>query len=196
MLKKLCKPSYSDPSAYRPIALLKTMGKVLESVIAKRISKLAETHSLLPDSQYGARPGMSTEAALLNLVEQVHAIWKRDRSYVATALSLDVSKAFDRVSHPRLLHNLRKRRIPAVIRNWIDSFLSDRRTAIRLGGFTSSEEAIQVGIPQGSPISPILYLFYNADLVKECVKPTLNTSTTAFLDDTTNLTYSRSTERN
>lgn len=196
MLKKLGKPSYSDPSAYRPIALLNTMGKVLESVIAKRISKLAETHSLLPDSQYGARPGMSTEAALLNLVEQVHAIWKRDRSYVATALSLDVSKAFDRVSHPRLLHNLRKRRIPAVIRNWIDSFLSDRRTAIRLGGFTSSEEAIQVGIPQGSPISPILYLFYNADLVKECVKPTLNTSTTAFVDDTTILTYSRSTERN
>ena len=49
VLKKPRKPSYSDPAAYRPIALLNTLGKVLEAIIARRISNLAERYNLLPD---------------------------------------------------------------------------------------------------------------------------------------------------
>jgi hypothetical protein len=112
LLRKPGKPNYSDPAAYRPVALLNTLGKILEAVIVQRLSELAEAHQLLPDTQFGARPNRSAETALLNLSEEAHAAWRRNKREVVTILSLDVSKAFDRVSHPRLLHKLRKRRIP------------------------------------------------------------------------------------
>jgi len=89
---------------------LNTMGKLLELVIARRITGLAEANNLLPDTQMGARKGRSAETALQLITEQVHTIWglpgpKR----VATLLSLDISGAFDNVSYKRLAHDLKMR---------------------------------------------------------------------------------------
>ncbi len=69
LLKKPGKADYTDLGSYRPIALLNILGKVLESIVAKRVSNLAERWSLLPDTQYGARPNRSTDLALLNITE-------------------------------------------------------------------------------------------------------------------------------
>lgn len=74
--------------------------------------------------------------------------------------------------------------------------MSDRRTTIRISDHESPEYTVQVGIPQGSPISPILYLFYNADLLEICRDDQLPTSPTGFVDDVNILTYSESAERN
>lgn len=60
----------------------------------------------------GGRPGRSTETALELLTEQIHTVWGVGNDKVASLLSIDVAGAFDTVSHQRLLHNLRKRRIP------------------------------------------------------------------------------------
>lgn len=196
MLKKPGKEDYSNPSAYRPIALLNTLGKILESVISNRIKYFAESYELLPDSQYGARPLRATETALQQITEKIHTIWGRGNKRVASLLSLDVTKAFDRVSHVRLAHNLRKRRIPESLVRWVTDFLSDRRTEVKVNEFVLPEAAVSVGIPQGSPISPILYLFYNADLLEKCENIRLRTSGTGFVDDVNILTYSESTERN
>lgn len=78
MLKEPGK-DYTDPTAYRPRALLNMLGKMLELIIARRISDLAERWELLPDTQYGARPGISTETALLNIYEQTRAVWVRNK---------------------------------------------------------------------------------------------------------------------
>jgi len=164
-LRKPGKKDYTDPAAYRPIALLNTLGKTLESIIATRLKDLAEGHRLLPDSQYGARPNRSTETALFQIIEKIKAI--QSYGLIPSLLALDVQKAFDNVSHIRLIHDLRKRRIPPRIIDWIKSFLSERSTSIRLGDYTSKAEKVSLGIPQGSPLSPILYLFYNADLLDE-----------------------------
>jgi Reverse transcriptase (RNA-dependent DNA polymerase) len=194
LLRKPKKEDYSDPKAYRPIALLNTLGKVLEAVIAERIRFAAETHALLPDTQMGGRRMRSTETALQLITNKIHTIWGAKRHRVATLLSLDVSGAFDRVSHTRLIHNLRKRRIPEEITNWVLDFLQDRETEIRLGDFTLESSKVFAGIPQGSCISPILYLFYNADLLDICENTTLRTSATGFIDDINILTHSTSTE--
>ena len=196
VLRKLGKPSYSDPAAYRPIALLNTLGKVLEAIIAGRISALAERYSLLPDEQYGARPGRSTEDALLNLQETIHAEWIRAPRAVVSILSLDVSKAFDRVSHERLLHNLRKRRIPDLLVGWVKSFLGNRETAFRIGSYTSFQRVTSCGIPQGSPLSPILYLFYSADLIEGCRQARNNASVLGFVDDINIVVYGESDKSN
>ena len=95
-----------------------------------------------------------------------------------------------------MIHNLRKRRVPERIVGWIFSFLSERFTSIRLQDFESEIEKVNLGIPQGSPISPILYLFYNADLLEESLDISLSITSTGFVDDISLLTYSESTERN
>lgn len=196
IIRKPRKPDYSNPKAYRPIALLNTLGKALEAVIAERIRFAAEKHSLLPDTQMGARRMRSTETALQLITNKIHTIWGAKRHRVASLLSLDVSGAFDHVSHERLIHNLRKRRIPLRITNWVKDFLQDRETEVRLGQFTLESSRIFAGIPQGSRISPILYLFYNADLLDVCENVSLRTSATGFVDDVNILTHSLSTEQN
>jgi hypothetical protein len=98
--------------AYRPIALLNTLEKVLEKIVAYRISALAEEHGLLPTTQMGARPGRSTVTALEMLTEQIKTVWANDPSLVASMLSLDISGAFDNVSHERLIHNILDAELP------------------------------------------------------------------------------------
>ena len=74
ILEKPSKPEYSEVKAYRPIALLCTLSKALETVIAKVLSDCAEEHGLLPDQQMRARRGQSTETALEGLVDEVHTV--------------------------------------------------------------------------------------------------------------------------
>lgn len=112
VLRKPGKDDYSEPKSYRPIALLSTLGKALETVVAKRLSDYAEEHNLLPPEQMGARRGRSTETALEIIVNAVHTVWGSGKQYVASLLSLDVAGAFDNVSYERLLHNLKSKGIP------------------------------------------------------------------------------------
>ena len=196
-LRKPNKEDYTIPKAYRPIALLNTMGKILELVMARKLSQLAEENNLLPETQMGARKGRSTETALQLLTEQVHEIWNLPGAKrVATMLSMDISGAFPNVSHHRLLHNLRKRKIPLAYTSWVDSFLKNRKTTIKLFEGESQEFTAEIGIPQGSPISPILFLFFIADLLDITNNPALRLSATGFVDDVNVLTYSESTEKN
>ena len=55
---------------------------------------------------------------------------------------------------------------PALLLRWISSFLRDRTVKVRILGHTSREIAINYGVPQGSPISPLLFLFYMSKLPK------------------------------
>ncbi len=110
-------------------------------------------------------------------------------------LLLDVSGAYDKVSHPRLLHNLRKRGIDTSITSWIESFLSNRTTTLKTSEYTTPLTPINTGIPQGSPLSPILYLFYNSDLIDRYnTAERLNTVATGFVDNIGLLTVGNTTE--
>lgn len=160
-LRKPGKPDYHTPKAYRPIALLNTIGKTFDSIVANRLSWAAETFELLPRGHMGGRKGVSPEHALHLLLESIQAAWNKKET--ATLLLLEVTGAFDNVSQPRLLHNLRKRKMGGPMLQWISSFLQDRTTTLKLVDFASSQLSVNIGISQGSPLSPILYLFFNSD---------------------------------
>src|SRR6266480_335715 len=127
-IRKPGKPSYTVAAGYRPIALLNTMGKLLEAVIATEISKITEKHHLLPDTQMGARPSKSTLTALTLATEIVHGTWKKNANLVVTMLNLDLAGAFDKVVHERVLHSLRARKVPEWIVRYIKSFLTEGHT--------------------------------------------------------------------
>ncbi|KAI0998445.1 hypothetical protein K3495_g9750, partial [Podosphaera aphanis] len=194
VLRKPQKPRYDTPKSYRPIALLNTMGKLLEKLVANRISKAAEDFNLLPEEQMGARPKRSTISAIELLTEQIHAIWGKDKKRVASLLSLDISGAFDNVSHERLIHNLREKGIPGWIREFVKSFLEERTTSVILGTFKGAQIPTNTGIPQGSSLSPILFLFFVSTLLPMLQTP--STTAVGFVDDTNILTWSNSTEEN
>ncbi|ODM23022.1 hypothetical protein SI65_00611 [Aspergillus cristatus] len=196
VLRKPGKPDYADPKAYRPIALLNTIRKALEAVIASRISYMVEAHSLLPQTHVGGRRGRSCEHAIHLLLERVLASW-RTGALVATLLTLDVSGAFDNTAHKRLIHNLRKRRVPINAVNWIASFLHHRITDIVLMEGATGQFTTDTGIPQGSPLSPILYLFYNADLIDQIHEAYPGKATvTGYIDDICILVWSQAAAAN
>jgi hypothetical protein len=193
--RKPGKGDYSAPIAWRLIALLNTLGKVLESVIAQRISTLSEEHSILPAQHMGAHPGRSINTALDFLVQQIYATWQ-NKDGVATLLLLDMTGAFDRVVPARLLHNMRERKIPEWIVKLVGSFISNRTTTHCPPGYNTDAFPTHMGIPQGSPLSPILFLFYNANFVDACNLPTLPSSGIGFVDDVNALAFGKTTKDN
>ncbi|PPJ61058.1 hypothetical protein CBER1_07391 [Cercospora berteroae] len=197
VLRKPGKDNYTTPKAYRPIALLNTIGKIMDALLARRLSYIAETYDLLPRAHIGGRRQKSTEHALHNIIDKVHHAWNTGQVQVASLLLLDVSGAFDNVSHERLLHDLRARRVDERLVRWIASFLSNRSTNIVVDGFQSRPYTVSTGIPQGSPLSPILYIYYNSSLIQPSntdTDPEGTTAVTGYIDDAALLAWGDSTE--
>ena len=194
-IRKPGKEDYTLPGAWRPIALLSTVGKVIEALTATQIRRLAESYNMLPAYQMGARQSRSTETALDLIVNQVHTVWQEGNN-VATLLSLDITGAFDRVVRKRLTHVLKAKGIPAEFAAWVETFMTDRSTTLVLADTETEAFPVPAGIPQGSPLSPILFLFYVAELLDLCNSPNERLSACGFVDDTNLLAYGPSTEGN
>ncbi|EAQ85613.1 hypothetical protein CHGG_06866 [Chaetomium globosum CBS 148.51] len=192
-LKKPGKSEYTLAKSWRPISLLSTLGKILEAVIAERLSHAVETCGLLPANHFGARKRRSTEQALLLLQEHIYKAWRARK--VLSLISFDVKGAYNGVFKDRLLQRLKARGIPEPLVKWIDAFCSKRTATIAVNGFTSGRQELpQAGLPQGSPLSPVLFLFFNADLVQH--KIDANGGAIAFVDDYTAWVTGPSAESN
>jgi hypothetical protein len=125
-LKKTRKSNYIISKAYKSIALLNIIEKVMKSIISKKILWLTKNHRLLLDSHMRMRLDKSTETILKLLTKQIHTVWNQSTNKMIMLLSLNVIEAFNTMSHSRLIHNLRKRKISQWMINWVSSFLRNR----------------------------------------------------------------------
>lgn len=149
-----------------------------------RLSYLTEKYALLPDNHFGGRRGRSTDDAITLLVEKIKNEWRRGN--VVSTLQIDVQSAFTTVDCDRLVAILRKKGIPGALIGTINSFLKHRRTALKVGSYTSAPEPTQAGIPQGSGLSALLYIFYNAELLEATTKKTtFHLLNIVYIDDVT-----------
>ncbi|KAI2734250.1 hypothetical protein DTO013E5_10079 [Penicillium roqueforti] len=161
--------------------------------MARRLSYLAEKHGLLPDTQFGGRPGRTTEQALLVLSNAIDRAWYKHK--VITLVAFDLKGAFNGVNKVSLDACLRARRIPTVARKWIASFMSDRHASIGFDDYrTETTPLPNAGLAQGSPLSPILFAFFNSDLVDQPVNS--HGGASAFIDDYFRWRVGRSAEEN
>jgi len=175
ILPKPNKEDYSIPKSYRIISLLNCQGKVLEKIYSNRLSYLANKTDLLNNTQIGGRKQRSAiDAALLlyhhiqdNSRNRKKRKSKRSEKTVISTVFLDIKGAFDHVNKNRLLQIMIEMRLPTYLIRWIDSFLSDRKIQLSFDGNRQEMVDIQVGIPQGSPISPILFLIYIRELIQD-----------------------------
>ena len=121
VLRKPLRPDYTLPKAYRPIALLDTMGKILSSCVAEDLRQVSETKHLLPGTHFGGRPGRSTGDALHLIAQYVKDAWRKKQ--VASALFLDVKAAFLSVDVECLLSKMQELKVPRQYILWLRSRL-------------------------------------------------------------------------
>ena len=163
VLRKPNKPSY-ETKAYRPIALISTLAKVLTLIVAENLSRVTEHNHLLPNNHFGGRPGRSTADTVHYLVHKISKAWRENK--VVSVLLLDVEGAFPNAVMSRLIHNLKKRRVPTKIIKFMEQLLANRRTRLKFDDHISDIIDITNGIGQGDPLSMLLYIFYNADILE------------------------------
>lgn len=168
----------TNPNSYRPIALTASLCKIMERIITNRLIWHLESNNLLNPAQTGFRYKRNTIDQIIRLHDAANKSIN-NKGYTA-AVFLDLSKAFDMLWKDGLLCKLRKLNLHGNIYHWIKEFLTDRQIKVRIGNTTSETYKLQNGVPQGSVISPILFILLMNDF------PSLsddNIETSLFADD-------------
>lgn len=153
------------PGSYRPIALMTSVGKVLEKLNVRRLKRALESLPKscgLPLRQFGGLSGKSTTAAHHSLVNLVLTGWARAQK--VSGLGLDISGAYPHADRNTLIKMLVDKGIPGYIIRIIWSWLCDRQTVLEIPGHEGQLFFENGGLPQGSCLSPFLFLFFAAPL--------------------------------
>ena len=144
------------------MALLSILSKMLEKVIFKQIINYMEGNQLLHPSHFGFRSGQGTATALL----EMHDVWVEafDSKEITSTMMLNLSAAFDLVSPEILLKKLAAYGFDELSTNWVESYLTGRTQCVYIDGVLSSPLAVDIGVPQGSILGPLLYIIFTNDL--------------------------------
>ena len=174
------KKSRSTLSNYRSISLLTILSKVMETHVNRSVTNFLERNSIRSHCQFGFHGSSSTA----DLLTKLHHEWSKSlASGVAVhVLAIDIAGAFDKVSHPGVLHKAKCYGIRGPLLTWPRRYLENRQIKAVVGGQSSTPHNIRAGVPQESILGPTLFLLY-VNGCQDILPPGIGLGT--YADDTT-----------
>lgn len=177
---------------YRAISILPAFSKVYERAFYNRLLNFLNRNDILSSAQFGFRSRLSTQDAVVSTVNNV--IKNLDRNNKVAGLFFDYSRAFDMVNHDILKLKLYKCGVRGVPLLWISSYLNGRLQKVLLTEgvhqYYSQYRPVNIGVPQGSILGPLLFITFINDIVNSLK----DTSLTLYADDITAIATAGSVE--
>ena len=147
---------------YRPISALPVISKIVEKIVHKKLVNYLEEHHLLTNQQFGFRRKRSTELAATLFTDDIRR--SVDQKKLVGCIFIDFSKAFDTLSHSKLLSKLTAYGISGNELDWFTSYLFHRQQLVNYGNHSSKPYSISSGVPQGSILGPLLFVIFANDI--------------------------------
>ena len=155
LLPKQGKTEYKSPKNFQVIALMQTFRKILERLVARRLAKLA-WNGAYKREQMCSVAGRSCSDAAMALYQRVTEYQFSGKK--VSSMFLDIKGGFDHVRHDELIRMLKRKRCPDYLTSWISNFIAYRLCTLLFPGWPKKTHRINTGIPQGSPLSPLLFV--------------------------------------
>lgn len=171
--------SRSEKTNYRPISVINNIAKIFEKALKTRLEKFLETNKIISENQFGFRNSFSTKDAIYKLTSTVNNCINNSKKCIS--VFLDLAKAFDTVSHTKLLQKLENIGIRGTALDVFGSYLKDRKQYVKIEKNISEPEIVKTGIPQGTVIAPILFLIFINDF---CNISNISAKIVSYADDT------------
>ncbi|GFT38611.1 probable RNA-directed DNA polymerase from transposon BS [Trichonephila clavipes] len=150
----------SECKNYRPISLTSTLCKLMERIIHRRLMNWLIENKKLLFYQTAFRTHHSTTDQLFYLNQSIIDGFQEKPHMKTLAVFLDISAAFDRVWRQKLVHTIQGTGINGKALLWINDFLRGRKFSVRFNGALSESRRMWAGVPQGSVLSPLLFLIF------------------------------------
>ena len=147
---------------YRPISILPAISKIIERIMHTQILEYFTNFNIFYANQYGFRKSYSTEMATLELIDRIMCNMATQKKFLS--VFMDLSKAFDTIDHSILLSKLRYYGLDESAVKFIKSYLSERNQFVVFQGICSDLLSLNIGVPQGSILGPLLFIIYINDI--------------------------------